>query len=168
MTLIVPERVMVEPLPLIPLASVLSMETTDGPWCIVRYLNGKFCGPIAHLGGYDSPPASGFGFPEGGEIGVVVWFETEREAREFFGPQALTHIENRATARADLHFSAEEYSHHDGAKRVLYDGGDYRTARAAVWLRRGEIAATRVNAGAWKVSLMCRPASGLAPGSRRL
>lgn len=129
---------------------VIDAEPEGGEWCLVRYLDDKFCGPLSPITAHTSPRSGGLGFPSG-KIGLVAWFSSSEEA-----VAASTDPRDKPTRAADLHFSAHDYNHYNRRERCFYDGGDYRLATAAVALRERQIALEESAPGYFRVEVKCR------------
>jgi len=143
----------------VPSASVPVVVSNVGRWCLVRFLEGRFCGPISLLGVPSNPavisPSGGFGFPDGG-IGEIVTFATSEEAAEFAsGMGNRTVAVDTPMPVSALHFSVEELRYWDGKTTMLYDGGDFEHALLMAYGRRGQLASKRRENEA-KVTIGCR------------
>lgn len=144
----------------VPAASVPVVVPDSGRWCLVRFLEGRFCGPISPLGVPSNPavvsPSGGFGFPDGG-IGEIVTFATSEEAAEFAsGMGNRTVAVDTPMPVSALHFSVEEHRYYDGKTTSVYDGGDFERALLMAYARRGQLASKRIEHEA-KVTVSCRP-----------
>jgi hypothetical protein len=110
----------------------ISRETRElGAWCLVRWHEGKICGPLSSLRG-DSIGRhilSGLGFPRG-HIGMIARFDTRDEA------ERVAHVPNGTRTAIDvptrvdeLRFSVFVYRYYDGRKLTLRQDVEYEEAR---------------------------------------
>jgi|SRR5580658_11386743 hypothetical protein len=112
----------------------LSTEAREpGAWCVVRWHEGKCCGPVSHLVDprYMHTGGVSMGFPDRGHIGRIARFDSEEEAARCANVSAggLRTAFDVPTRLTDLRFSVYVYKHYDGSKLTLRDGVDYEEAQ---------------------------------------
>lgn len=122
------------------LESPLARDVREaGAWCLVRWHEGRRCGPLSSLAGLSigDHALSGLGFPHG-NIGAIVRFDTREEAERVASVPNGTRTAFDVPTRLDeLRFSVFVYHYYDGQKLTLRQDVEYKEARLICDAARG-------------------------------
>lgn len=113
----------------------LTLAESDGslPWCLVRWHEGKICGPLSRIG-------RGWGFPDRGYIGHIARFDSRESAQAEADPSDTRTAVDVATLVSELRFTVFAYSYYDGAKVALCEDTEYDRARVMCDIAKGRVA----------------------------
>ena len=108
------------------------LQDTHKEWCLVRWSEGHFCGPLSPCWLLFTEGLGALGFPHG-EIGDVMCFGSEEEALETAKQEQRNpeHRDDRPIRLSDLAFKLEAYEYYDGSKEVIASGS-YDVVRAKI------------------------------------
>lgn len=138
----------------------LSTETQSKPWCLVRWHEGKMCGPVAPLA---ESLFLGYGFPSG-YIGRIVRFDTQEEAQNAAASsaQGTKTAFDVPTLVDELRFSVFVYRYYDGEKIALRSDVLYEEAQMVFDIANGRVLGENKHAS-YKIWIDCTSFLGTPP-----